>query len=617
MATMIPETCPSRASAGEKKLFELLERFLPDDYLVWYEPILRRESDSSGETRLRQLQPDFTILGPSFGLLTIEVKGWYPKWIESADDNHVHIVRDGQESVHLHPLRQARRYTTTAVDLLKQNSLLTNAEGRHRGQLCFPWGFGCLFSNIQRSHLDSFDSVFRADETMCRDELLELEKESDPQKFLDRLLRFFAVRYPFEPLSPAKMQTAHGTIHQEVVVRKRASKPEESTREGAVTLEVLDTEQERIARSFGEGHRVFFGVAGSGKTVLLLARARWLRAREGSRTLVLCYNRELSSDLRERLAAGVSRSLCEVQTFHGWAWNTLQLRKPPDQSFEQWDKQLASAVHDRLKTWRADDARRYDAILIDEGNDFRPEWFRSCVGALRDPEQSDLVIAIDGAQSLYGRDRSFTWKSVGIRAQGRSRKLGTNYRNTKEVLALAWEVSQASIEVQDTEASVRVAPEVAVRSGTVPEFYGAASVAEEHDQISRIVELELKKGRAAKDICVLYPRQEGERVSRLHSRLQAIAPVRWIGDKSQQRSPPEKNWIRLSTIHSAKGLESPLVILTGLDQLPGRRFDLATETNLLYVGMTRAIEELKMTWAGESEFTQRIWGSRRAQAGDG
>ena len=64
MAAMIPERLPYRASAGEQRLFSLLQR-LPDDCVVYYEPLV-------GSRR-----PDFVVLCPELGLLVIEVKGWY------------------------------------------------------------------------------------------------------------------------------------------------------------------------------------------------------------------------------------------------------------------------------------------------------------------------------------------------------------------------------------------------------------------------------------------------------------------------------------------------------------------------------------------------------------
>jgi superfamily I DNA and RNA helicase len=41
-------------------------------------------------------------------------------------------------------------------------------------------------------------------------------------------------------------------------------------------MRVMDMQQEQLARSLGDGHRVIHGVAGSGKTMILGYRAEYL-----------------------------------------------------------------------------------------------------------------------------------------------------------------------------------------------------------------------------------------------------------------------------------------------------------------------------------------------------
>ena len=78
MSEMIPDRMPTRASQGEKRLFSILQR-LPDDYIFFYEPVIENR------------YPDFIIIGPNLGLLIVEVKGWYPKHIISANQHEVVI----------------------------------------------------------------------------------------------------------------------------------------------------------------------------------------------------------------------------------------------------------------------------------------------------------------------------------------------------------------------------------------------------------------------------------------------------------------------------------------------------------------------------------------------
>src|SRR6516165_11808147 len=92
MAEMIPDRLPSGASAGEKKVFALLQQ-LPDDVIVYYEPVVANR------------YPDFIVIMPSVGLLVIEVKGWYPNTIERADNAEVVVNARGQREVCKHPVR--------------------------------------------------------------------------------------------------------------------------------------------------------------------------------------------------------------------------------------------------------------------------------------------------------------------------------------------------------------------------------------------------------------------------------------------------------------------------------------------------------------------------------
>jgi hypothetical protein len=85
MAEMIPDRLPSGASAGERKVFGLLQQ-LPDDVIVYYEPIVADR------------YPDFIVIIPSVGLLIIEVKGWYPMHIVDANNNDVVITTHGNKA---------------------------------------------------------------------------------------------------------------------------------------------------------------------------------------------------------------------------------------------------------------------------------------------------------------------------------------------------------------------------------------------------------------------------------------------------------------------------------------------------------------------------------------
>ncbi len=81
MAIMIPDSCPGRSTAGEKRAYGLLRDVLPDNFTAWYEPVVQGR------------YPDFTLLADSFGLLVLEIKGWYAKQLAKVTDLDVKLLK--------------------------------------------------------------------------------------------------------------------------------------------------------------------------------------------------------------------------------------------------------------------------------------------------------------------------------------------------------------------------------------------------------------------------------------------------------------------------------------------------------------------------------------------
>ena len=133
MAILIPDSCPSRATVGEKRVYALLRDALPDHFTAWYEP-----------SRVEGRYPDFTLLADDFGLLMLEVKGWYAGQIARATDHEVELHRSEgglvQAETHKHPIRQVREYLFALVNQLArpEYAILRQHQGEHLGQARLP-----------------------------------------------------------------------------------------------------------------------------------------------------------------------------------------------------------------------------------------------------------------------------------------------------------------------------------------------------------------------------------------------------------------------------------------------------------------------------------------------
>ena len=147
------------------------------------------------------------------------------------------------------------------------------------------------------------------------------------------------------------------------------------------------------------------GGAGTGKTMLAAEKARRL-AREGFRTLLVCFNSPLARMLTEE-TADVARTtgLLDVSTFHqvceDLASDAGTLPAKPDPVPPSWfSHSLPRALDAALEEL----GPRYHAIVIDEGQDFEADWLLSLEALLFEPKEDVLYVFHDPAQAIYRDD---------------------------------------------------------------------------------------------------------------------------------------------------------------------------------------------------------------------
>ena len=581
MAEMIPDRLPSSASAGEKRVFELLQK-LPDDVIVYYEPVV-------GER-----YPDFVVILPSVGLLVIEAKGWYPTHILEANNLKVTISSRGQAEMCKHPVRQARDYQFQLMDTARRHpetATLLHGEGTHVGRFTFPFGHLVVLNNCTRQQLDErgLSEMFPARKVLARDELEALS----PGETVDRLKRCFDPWWPFAQLSERQISILRSVIHPQIVISPLA----EATR-AEQPLAVLDLRQERNARSLGEGHRLVYGVAGSGKTVILIARARLVAQDPDKQVLILCFNRALA-EYFQRLFVQTPNVTC--LNFHQWGSqrNGVPYREGED------EEAFGERLLQRLQHGEGD-AQKYDAVFIDEAQDFPKSWFLCSKLALKEPDDGDLLIVGDGSQALYGR-RPFTWKEGGVNAQGRTINvrfdLDKNYRNTREILKVAAKFVSTNGEQNDPAARLQIIrpnPDIALRSGPAPEMLSASTAEDELQVALKKILAWREKGLKPSEIAVLYRANTERWVRHLTSLLSEHMVVYWPHNTSGRFVDPSGVCVR--TMHSAKGLQWRAVLVMRCDMMPflpeanvDRAEQERLERGLMYVAMTRAEEILAFT----------------------
>jgi hypothetical protein len=609
MATLIPSftTCRPRMTPGERRLAQRLETFLEDDYLIWYDVPIGP----------KQLHPDFLILHPARGLFILEVKDWNLDSITAITPATVTLTQNHKEV--RNPLAQARDYALAVTKLLQTDPALVHPQGSHHaGKLLFPYGYGLVLTQITRAQFESTDlgQFLSPHQVLCKDEMTETVDPLHVQEYLWNL-----PHYTFgTPLSPEQIDRIRWHIFPELrITPQQLSLLDELEPESPAPplehdiLRIMDLQQEQLARSLGTGHRVIHGVAGSGKTLILAFRCQYLAPAVTKPILVLCFNVALSAKLRQVLQNSPLQNQVEIRHFHGWCSEQLKRHRLGPLDAQVRGEAYVQALVERV-IQAADSgempAGRYSAVLIDEGHDFQPEWLK-LIAQQVDPDTNSLLLLYDDAQNLYGpaQKRKLSFKSLGIQAQGRTTILKINYRNTAEVLSIAYEFARAVLPT-DAEVSedtpVLIQPESAGRHGPLPELIQLPKLSEEAEYIGHRAQHWVERGIPWQDMAIVY--RSPFMGQAIHQQLQRMQiPVEWINENAQSRFyRPRHPSIKLVTMHSSKGLEFPVVFIPGVGFLPNQQRPVEEEARLFYVAMTRAIDQLVLTYDRKSLFVDKL-----------
>lgn len=602
MAVLIPalSICVSRMTAGERRLAERLEQKLEDDYLMWYDvPVGPKQS-----------QPDFILLHPRRGILVLETKDWRLDTIQKASRQYWEIIVEGQLKVVKSPLAQARHCAIEVVNALERDPQLVHSSGLHTGKLCFPWGHGVVLTRITRKQFEAaeLDQAIEPHLVICQDEMLET---ADPEAFQERLWQMFPHAFG-GAISLPQLDRVRWNLFPEVRVPTQGALFDDNDPDAELpdVMRVMDLQQEQLARSLGDGHRVIHGVAGSGKTMILGYRAEYLAKAQTSSSkpiLVLCFNEPLAVKLQAVFAAKGLQDRVHARHFHKWCYDQL---KAYGQNVPPQGRNFADQLVDYVI--RAVDRKQipsgqYQAILIDEGHDFKPEWLK-LVTQMVDPTTNSLLLLYDDAQSIYERSRSrqFSFKSVGVQAQGRTTILKINYRNTKQILQTASLIAAdlLSPEDRDEDGIPIVRPVSCGREGGEPIIIRLPSLRQEAERIAELLKAQHETGgRAWSDMAILCRDYEVMDIcAEALKRMQLPHQVR----KRTGEYHPARQAIKVMTMKVSKGLEFPLVAIPGLGHMPVADEDEKEEARLFYVAATRATEALIVTASGNGAFGERL-----------
>ena len=593
MAFLIPENIPSRSGVPDRlrHVARALRDFIPDEATAW----LREDGDDP---------PYLLVLDPAAGIAVIEAPPirtasrrpkWFSRYLEEEDI--LQIRKDIAELV---------------VDLQFRidRSLVRSLPVSHV---------------VAAPDHDEPVEGFQPGENQA----LLLGSDMTEDRMHAVLRRILGAKTD-APLSEQEENRVRAEINPRVVIDPKVIGSESATgqtlplfQEPELTPEdvirVMDRRQERLAEHMGWGYRMLRGVAGSGKTLVLTHRARFLHDTFPTfRILVLCYNRLLSNALQQMVGRGDRVTVTNIDRL---AFSLARGRATGGKLDFEAQRRRAVAAAKRLP-----DSRRYDIVLVDEAQDFDDTALDLAYAMLKNSRRNlqpagldlrsyqagHLVLALDSAQNLYRR--SMTWNPPGLTARGRTTIFRRNYRNTRQILDFAWNFLAGARKlspVTRSDEEALVLPEASYRHGPVPNVLECGNFRDEARAIASEIERILSSGVDVKDIAVMYGHHDLQKNLWLECRRRRL-PYFHIQHKDTTGTEDRRdtamairNRIRVSTIHGLKGLEFSRILIGGVNQAYAHDVPEEEQTEavkrLVYVGMTRAMDELVVTYSGAGD----------------
>lgn len=406
---------------GEKRVFEFFDAELPAAWEIYMQPFLNG------------MRPDLVLLNPSAGVAVFEVKDWNldaMSYTPSSVQGDAHLIvrgGDGRRGRKESPLAQARRYRKEIAELYFP-SLVGNTIAAITG--------GVIFTEASGDDARSLLELQLADTP-------EAQRRYLPVSGKDQL-ESRALEDVFPEVSRERSAVMTPDLAEEF---RRWLREPDHTKEQRRPL-VLDERQRSLAETrTSSGFRRIRGPAGSGKSAILAKRAALLAA-EGKRVLVVSYNHTLRTYLADlAVRAGGRRTDISWLGFHDWCKITMRTAGRAGEyeglaqrlgvgetailEDEMAEATLAAIEHGPT----SDGVPRYHAILVDEGQDFRPSWW-SALSAVKQ-EDGEMMLVADLAQDIYESGSLWTEAVMeGAGFRGPWSELKISYRMPPELTRL-------------------------------------------------------------------------------------------------------------------------------------------------------------------------------------
>lgn len=408
---------------GEHTLAKFFDENLPLEWEIYIQPYLNGD------------RPDIVLLHPRIGLVIYEVKDWDLKIYKSEEKSYFNnkkknityfessvMINQGSFQKIPNPIKQVERYRKNLMLYLPQLGMNIDENIKRIASI----KIGMYFHNSTTQEAKRFIPNFKEKHFLVfGKDLIHKNNLKQIVPDVNRDKSYFMNKYWANEIRFWLKPPFH-SIEQGMKIK-------------------LSTEQKRHINPSEKQHQRLRGVAGSGKTLVIAQRAANL-ASAGKKVLIITYNITLWHYIRDNISRArynFKWEQFEFNHFHGFCKNYLYENDIPFPEINNnsnnkdlfFDEKIPTLVIESMKKGKNKKNRNYDAILIDEGQDYTNNYYNTLCMFLN--ENDEVLLVADEKQNIYSRELSWLENMKGTKFRGRWRELKQSYRLPLPVLQQA------------------------------------------------------------------------------------------------------------------------------------------------------------------------------------
>jgi len=587
---------------SEEKLLQTLET-IQNNWWFWHEPIFVNHST-----------PDFVIYINDDNhplLIILELKNWKNEYIQNIDEKNVILsgYLNHPARIEPHPIRKLER----VLNNLNESFSVYYHTCTELKDLSIKLILG--FYSIPKNEIPSNILNEQNENILILGKEILRDKNKLHNYFTEIAQESYNEEYPSPPNSRNLKKILNSQVDKSVLVKEASGTIISDDNINSIKYKkelpcLLDNKQQEAAFLKSSGHILLSGMAGTGKSIVLLSRASLHKKNfPDSKILYVVRQDTLSKFLSERYKKHYSTNNQRIEfiTFEKWLFKYYKLEnKFIYASLNEHEiNQIISGIN-KNNIYPVSNLIEFDLILIDEAHQFDKEWIKLLIkfSKLDKNNNPNIWISYDNGQGIY-KNKRFNGPDLNLDFRGRGKVFKKIYRSGM----IPWIFAvccnpKALIEYKKVMKSLSDSSDKIVfdRLGEIPTFIKRKKFPHEQAYVlkEKIENIVNEKYIKMSDITIYYASKNINLNNNLLDLFNEVFSEHGgVEDINKKNVDWSSNKIRVCEFISSQGIDSPVSVLFGIENfLQFKNSKIFDPIPLIYTVLTRSTDKIILTDSG-------------------